>query len=151
MKAGPTPHIRMSPQDAMACIDIVEKVGVSTTGMSFAMVAKIALTSLIESARQNGLIPKRDGWEYGEMMKRFGELTSGSRAAKLQMNALVQGMGAEMVPQAIAPETPERRRRRVRFEELKFMYDADPENHPLPIPGTPEFAEWDVLCQEFAS
>ncbi|MHB8413879.1 MAG: hypothetical protein ACYDB1_00595 [Acidiferrobacteraceae bacterium] len=149
MKAGPTPHIRMSPQDAMGCIDVAEKLGVNIDGMSFAMVVKLAVASLLESARQNGLIPRREGWEYDKMMSRFDELQQGARAGKLQMTALVQGMGSDLAPRAVMPETPERERRRMRYKELKFLHESDPLNHPLPQLGTPEHAEWEQLVGEF--
>ena len=148
MKVGKVAQIRLSPADCMSCVDVAQRVGALMPGMSFAIVVKIALASLLESARQAGAVNRRDGFEYSEVMAQFEESNFSARGRKLQITELVNKQ--EIAPQPVIPETPERGRRRRRWQELKFMYDADPENHPLPIPGTPEFVEWDALCQEFA-
>jgi hypothetical protein len=69
--AGEVVHIRVSPEDIMTAIDIIDKSGMQTMGMSLAMVVKWAMSFAFEATRASGAMPRRDGFEYSEMIKRF--------------------------------------------------------------------------------
>ena len=71
MKAGRVVSIRVNPRDCLAAIDTLEKIGLRVKGMSFAQVVSIAFSSAMESFRQNGIVPDRDGFEFNEMMQQF--------------------------------------------------------------------------------
>jgi hypothetical protein len=83
----PVLHIRLNPEDVMGCIDIIKQAGVNTTGMSLAMVVRLAISAFLEGARQNGTIHQRDGFEYQEMINPFVCTT---QLKKLQVTASVR-------------------------------------------------------------
>ena len=128
MKPGQVVRIRVSPKDCMACVDICRAVGLNMNNMSFAQVVKIALASCAESMRQNNVIPHRTGFEYSDMMSPFQELNIGSRAAKLGVTRLVDGIGERFSPQPVATASPELERATVRLQELFIKKEADPLN-----------------------
>lgn len=82
--AGQTPvlHIRLNPEDMMSCIDVLNNAKINTTGMSLAMVARLVLSALLEGCRVSGEIPRRDGFEYQEMIQPFVQT---SQLKKLQI------------------------------------------------------------------
>lgn len=68
---GVVVRLRVAPPDVMSVIDIVDTLQLYYEGMSFSQVVSIALRGLLESARQQEVIPTRDGWEYSKMLARF--------------------------------------------------------------------------------
>ena len=68
---GVVVRLRVAPPDVMSVIDIVDTLQLYYEGMSFSQVVSIALRGLLESAREQGVIPTRDGWEYSKMLARF--------------------------------------------------------------------------------
>lgn len=71
----------------MGCIDLVQRAGVPTAGMSLAMVARLALSACIQAARDTGTIPNRDGFEYNDMIAPFSQA---SQSKKLQVTSLMR-------------------------------------------------------------
>lgn len=68
---GMVTTIRVRPDDQMSCIDIVEKAGALREGMSITAVVSRALSICCETLREAGTIPRRDGFEYGDMIAPF--------------------------------------------------------------------------------
>jgi hypothetical protein len=123
---GRVVHIRLNPRECMACVDVCDKLEVRTLGMSFAQVVKIAISSAMESFRQNGIIPERGGFEFNSLVtERFKEVGLGARGHALEITKAVLNMGDSYHPAAVVPETPEHARRRRRYEELKFKKEND--------------------------
>lgn len=124
----PTPglvvSVRINPTDAMSVIDILDAVGVPKENLSFAQGTKIALSSLLESARQAGTIPRREGFEYLEMLAPFKADSYASRGAKLKLaNELAKPPTENNVP---VPQLD--RAKQVRLDELLFKHQQDPDN-----------------------
>ena len=143
MRPGKVIYIRLNPQDCMSIVDIVDKLRIPTANMSFALAAKLAISSMLESFRANGVIPIRDGFEYTQLLSRFTD-TKANRAAKLARTTLVEGLGESYQAPALVPEANDRKRRRLRFQELRFRQVNDPANW-----SDADQAEFKPLVEEF--
>ena len=128
MKPGRTTYIRVNPKDCMSIIDVLKKIDYTPSGISFGQAVSVALGSMLESLRQAGVIPTRDGFEYLEMMKFFPPDTKASRGRKLAITDVVQQAGEDVNYPPVVPDTPEKARRRLRFGEMRFKKEADPIN-----------------------
>mgnify|MGYP001557962641 CR=1 FL=1 len=95
MKAGRIVRLRVNPADCMGVADVLSQLGMSPERFSFDQACRIALSSLLESARVHGAIPRRDGFEYTEMMSRFIARVPAEMIAKLQVTKLLHGAGDE--------------------------------------------------------
>lgn len=71
MKAGFVTTIRVNPRDCQGVLDVMERVGIDTTGQSFAQLVSLTLSSLLETARTGGLIPEPDSFSYLPRMTPF--------------------------------------------------------------------------------
>ena len=127
MKMGRVVRVRVSPDDCMACVDIIKQVGGDVlVGASFAQVVSLSLRSLIQSAREGGAIPHRDGFEYSEMMQPYADQPHLDRERKLKISTTIETIKKikPLIP-GTKQDDPERQRRRVRFEELRFRIGQD--------------------------
>jgi len=167
----PTPgevvKIRVHTTDVMACVDVLEAAEVSVPNMSLAQVVRVALSILCESARKQGIVPRRDGFDYTSMIAPFRRA---SLPAKVQVGhdillaeKLRQGedktialgtlpTGQRLAQGEVASEAPPERPRLVRekskgrIQELQLKATNDPANM------TPaEFRELRELKQRAAS
>ena len=122
MAVGEVVRIRVNPRDAMSVADCVRILGFNYTGMSFSQACAIALSSLLESARNTGVLPEHTGFDYSDIMEPF---TMRKRTARKQaISKAINMAGSEFqVPPLIAD--PQKERRRLRFEELKFKQQND--------------------------
>lgn len=127
MTPGIVVSLRVNPTDVMAIIDALDYIGIPKANLSFAQATKLVLASALEGFRQAGIVPRRDGFEYLEMIAPFEQQGFGSRGAKLKM-AKINRQPNMQPPPIVVPDTPEVARRRVRFDELIFKYKADPNN-----------------------
>ncbi len=82
MKHGMVIQFRLNPEDIMSCIDVLDMSKVSQHNMSLPMVCRLVLSSYLHGSRERGMIPKRDGFEYTDMVRRF---TSAPMAKKLNV------------------------------------------------------------------
>ena len=138
MRAGRVVRIRVNPKDCMSCVDIAQKVGLVTTGMSFAQVVSMALAASMQTFRERGLVPQREGFEYAEMMRPFADQPSEDkgRTRKLQITETAHLAGSEFhVPAVVAgkptvdqPNSPAWLRKKRRADELVAKREADPQN-----------------------
>ena len=120
MKGGEVVTIRVNPRDCMAVAWIVKSVGLEIHGMSFAQAVAIALSSLLESMRQKGVIPDDTGFEYSNMMRPFVVKKRSGR--KLDVAKTITEMTYNAKVPALIPDHA-RNARRIRYEELKFKLD----------------------------
>lgn len=90
---GKSISLRVNPRDCLSVLDIAEAVGIPTTSASFSALVSLAFSSLIETARKNGIIPDRDGFEYSEMMTPFEDR---SHKRKLMFSDAMVGIGSRM-------------------------------------------------------
>jgi hypothetical protein len=103
MNVGSVVRIRVNPKDTMSVIDLVKRSGLDITGMSFPTMVSLALSASMNTMRENGHLPTRDGFEYAEMT--YGILGVGQKsdARKRMINNTVQSAGprfAVTVPMA---------------------------------------------------
>lgn len=129
----------------MAVVDVMHKLDVPLYGLSFSQAVKIALASSLEAFRQNGTIPRREGFEYSNMMEPFLQDRNKLRAEKLRVatNLSTEREGTHIPP--LVPESPEHRRGRIRFEELRFKATTDSINM-----SPDELNEYIALQQTYA-
>lgn len=122
---GRVVRIRVNPTDCMAIADAVKYMGLSTENMSFDHAVSRVLASSLAGLRANGILPKRDGFEYTELMQPFYH-TKADMAGVWKGTANLAVQTAEQPP--IVPETPERKHRRIQFKELMFKVKNNREN-----------------------
>jgi hypothetical protein len=125
-KAGFVVKIRVSPKDCLACIDVANQAGYNPHPMSFAQVVSSTLSVLLESLRRSNIIPDRDGFEYASMMAPWALDVKADRVRKLAITNALQ-LTDRPAMSAIA-QSPEKGRKRIRFEELAFKANHDEAN-----------------------
>lgn len=135
MRAGKVVRIRVNPTDCLSVLDLCEKVGIPTSGMSYAQCVSVALASLLETARVQKILPKPDPFQFLNRMQPFVD-TSHHRK-KLEVARTIGELGAtfhapavqgsvsvpvqQVVPQPAKPEAPlsaDQMRARTRLTEL---------------------------------
>lgn len=87
---GRVVRIRVNPKDCMGAVDVLKSLGLIEPGMSFSVVISTALFYLLKTARENGIIPNRDGFEYGEMMAMFKDQPHLDRTRKIAITQVFQ-------------------------------------------------------------
>jgi len=108
----------------MSCVDVAKQVGYLKEGISFAEVVSVALRALLQTVRQQNIVPERDGFEFSEMMRSYKDQPHLDRALKVRLNKTLR---FQTIP-AVIEETAEQKRAKIRFEELAFKNSADPVN-----------------------
>jgi hypothetical protein len=113
MKPGQIARVRVNPTDCMAVVDVIKTAGVYVPGMSFSSAVSLALSSLLQTMKDHGIIPDRTGFEYGEIMSAFAQ---GRNGRKLEINKAIQELGSSIkvsglskpveASAEIAPSTP---------------------------------------------
>ena len=137
MRQGLAFKIRFNPEDIMTAIDIVKGAGLFMEGMSLASVVRLAASSAFEQLRQNGAVPKRDGFEYEAMVRPY---LGGALARKQIVSQALsarerdsQAMDRSPVPghalrRALPQNDPSRERLQRELDELVSKKQADPLN-----------------------
>lgn len=95
MRPGVVVSIRVNPKDCMGVLDVLEKAGIVTPGASFPSLISLALGSLLETARQNNMIPTRTGFEFSEMMAPY--LKQPRNKKKLEIAKTIHSIGSDIV------------------------------------------------------
>lgn len=93
MKGGIVTTIRINPKDAQSVLDVLEKAGVRTQGMSFAAMTALAVSSLLEAARQDNVIPEPDPFQY---LNRLQPYIKAKHGRKLQVTQVLHNAGATL-------------------------------------------------------
>jgi hypothetical protein len=104
VKAGNVVSIRVNPRDCQSVLDVCERVGIDTRGQSFSQLTSLALSSLLETARVNSVLPEPDPFQYLNRMAGF-TAQNGRNTKKKHAAILVQErMGSDLrVPALSAP------------------------------------------------
>lgn len=140
-KIGQVVRVRVNPKDCMACVDVARQAGYDPGPMSFSQVVSITVGVVLESLRQNKIIPDRDGFEYADIMQHWQFDVKADRARKLGITKSMQLMDRPAL-KAIAAD-PELGRKRLRFQELAQKNEVDPLNM-----STEEIGEMTELALE---
>ena len=125
LRGGWVVSLRVNPQDCMAVADVLTKMGISTVNLSFSQATKIVLASAFETLRGLGYIPTRDGFEFSEMMAPFER--DRIRTRKMQLR-IAEDNASPMYKAEPLIDSPERKQRRIRYEELTVRQKGDPIN-----------------------
>lgn len=127
--------VRINPTDCMGIADMLTLGNVDTVGMSFAQATATVLQSMLESARLQGIIPDRDGFEFSKVMQPFsrkkkGPPKGGLIAAMNQMKTSVhtaRDIASIITPEeevtAIVGMTSEQRQAGLRMKELQVKQE----------------------------
>jgi hypothetical protein len=94
LRPGMVATIRVNPKDCMAVLDVVKAAGLSTDGMSFAAMTSLAFSSLLQTMRDQEVIPDRDGFEYLDMMQPY--LGSKNNKKKVAITKTLQNAGSKV-------------------------------------------------------
>lgn len=132
MKYGEVVSVRLSPEDVMAAVDIVRNSPAYTPGMGLAQVVKWAMVYAFEALRQSGAVPRRDGFEYAEMVKPFKQ---DSKVSRQRRGAV--GYGMQLVErQSHALDTPLKLPTQLepQPQQEEFNTDTDEQDNGLVIP-----------------
>lgn len=94
LKAGHVARIRVNPTDCISTLDLLDAVGIKyDNGMSFAQCVSLAFSSLLETARQNNMLPTPTGFEFLTRMAPFEGHASQKR--KLDITNTITGIGGK--------------------------------------------------------
>jgi hypothetical protein len=102
LKAGVVTSLRINPKDCMSVVDVLDKTGLLRPGMSFSAMAALTLSVLLETMRERGDIPTRDGFEFSEMV---GPYLNGNQSKKVAISRAVEQVGSDFS----APALPQQR------------------------------------------
>lgn len=100
MRAGKVVNVRINPKDCMGVIDVVKKAGVYVPGMSFSQMVSLALSGMMQTLRDNEIIPDREGWEYLEMM---GPYLTKQNGRKLEVTKVINSIGSALHVRGLSP------------------------------------------------
>lgn len=161
MKGGRIVRMRLAPADCMSVLDGVKKLGLSMSVLSFDAAARVVFSSLIEGARQGGVLPTRTGFEFNELMAQYMPAQPVSAKRKLEATQLIdralyepvrtlKDTATEIPVTVLAQEDIARASRLRQYTEMKFKRDYDLENFTLDLKNTPGYQEdWYKLAMEF--
>lgn len=130
MRAGTVTTIRINPRDCQSILDVLDAANVPRQHISFAQCTSLALGALLETARQNGLIPEPDEFQY---LNRMQQYLGKGRSKKASIAKELNNLGGRLRAPAI--EVPVQR-------DAKEMPFPQTDNGPKPAPAqlevTPE-------------
>lgn len=120
MRAGKVARIRVNPKDCMSTVDLCKLVGLNPGSMNFSQSVSAAYSTLLEMCRKQGTIPRRDGFEYLQLMGSLKEtVTTSDRAERAIEAPRSPEQGQEVV---------DRDRMDRRWNELVMRKQFTPEN-----------------------
>lgn len=94
----------------MACADVLRLAGVDISGVSLSSCVRLALNILIETAIKHGRIPKRDGFEYEQLLAPYkrSNIKTKVQVGQVLAKADMLRVGADMpVALSTLPESDE--------------------------------------------
>lgn len=102
MRAGIVVSIRVNPKDCQSVLDVMERVGIKTSGQSFSQLVSLTLSSILESHRQAGIIPEPDAFQY---LNRVGQFIGQGRSSKkLRTAKLIHELGSDYKAPVLTPQ-----------------------------------------------
>ena len=128
-------RLRLAPREVMGCIDCIHAADLNISGMSLSQAIKRGVIVALNTLRESGAIPTRDGFEYTEMTQPF---LQGSKESKIAVghNFVMQDardQAMDVPPPSIHTQqrtevTPTEARWMRKKVELLIKQDADPDN-----------------------
>ncbi len=125
LRAGHVARIRVNPKDCLSTLDLLDKLGISRQGMSFAQCVSLAFSSLMETARAQGLLEEPDTFQF---LNRMAPYTGHQQhKKKLEITQAVGDLGEGLRPPVIASERSEAVRRITQPVDQSMPPPSDPE------------------------
>ena len=144
MIPGRVVRIRVNPTDCMSVADAADRLGIPPGRTSFDTAVSRVLSSLLAGMRDNGVLPKRDGFEFAALMQQYRHTKADASALWATATSLTSHEGRQEVP--LVPESHERKQRRLRFKEV--LYKAQ---HAFDSMDQAEIEEYCGLQAEFVN
>lgn len=129
MRGGIVAAVRVNPKDCQSILDVLQKAGIHTAGMSFAAMTALALQSLLEAARVSGTIPEPDEFQY---LNRLQPYIKAKHGRKLEITRVLGDMGANIQAPPVTASLSEPR---------SVVADETPVHASRSAPAAPEDAE----------
>jgi hypothetical protein len=135
MSPGRVVRIRVNPKDCLGAVDVLAAAKIHTNNMSFDQVVRLALSILLEQARVIEQIPRRDGFEYNDVMSTFAtrgpehHVEKLKRTQQIELESLYRHTSD--MPPALGrplrtpppPDTPDQARARVLLAQLAQKFE----------------------------
>ena len=99
LRAGNVVTIRVNPKDCMGVVDVIQKAGIYTPGMSFAQMVSICLSSVLQTLRDSEVIPERDGFEYLNVV---GPYISKQSGKKIEVTKTINQLGSKIAVRGLS-------------------------------------------------
>lgn len=145
MTPGEKVWIRVKPTELVGCVDVLAAAGVDVAGMSLSAMVRCALNILIESALAAGTIPRRDGYDYLNVIAPFKRanlrtkvqvghtisLAENLRQGEdrtIALGTLPRPRGSVVNGESALVQREGRNRLKGRIQELQFKAANDPAN-----------------------
>ena len=142
INSGNVVTLRVNPKDSMSIVDLLKYLDVPLHNLSFNQAVKIALSSALASFRAQGILPEHDGFDYTQVMSPFASSLHARRGKKLISAHVLNSESFQAAP--IIDEDYDRKKRRLRYNELTMKRRADPDNF-----SEAEQEEFVPLVEEF--
>jgi hypothetical protein len=125
MRPGKVVNIRVNPTDCLGILDVARKVGVDCANSSFPQIVSLALSTLLQSARNAQQIPTRMGYEFEEEMAPYLVDDKTRRKVKLQRANEIHLAGSDFQMPGIEQFTSSLAAQ-PKMTTFKFAEPADP-------------------------
>ena len=104
MRAGQVVRLRVNPKDCQSVLDVLNKAGVYTQGMSYAQCVSLALSTLLETARVTKMIPEPDPFQFLPRMEPF--FGNSHHRKKLAIAETIGGIGEKFHAPSLVSDQP---------------------------------------------
>lgn len=107
LRAGIVTSIRVNPEDCQSVLDLLEHAGMKIDGMSFAGMVSLALSSSLQTFRDQKVIPEPDPFEY---LNRLQPFLGGNNKRKQAITTSLAEAGAKVKVKGVSQprnEAPE--------------------------------------------
>ena len=98
MRAGKVVSMRVNPADCMSVIDVLEDAGFNLSQLGFSNAVSIVLSMLLEDRRSKGLIQRRLGFEYMNMMGKLNQSKGNTKIKTAISDGLYNNAQAGIYP-----------------------------------------------------
>ncbi len=102
LRAGQVVRVRINPKDCLSTLDLLDTLHIPRAGMSFAQCVSLAFSSLMETARLQGLLPEPDTFQFLNRMGPFAGHQQHQR--KTTISKEIGGLGEKFLAPALSQE-----------------------------------------------
>lgn len=132
LSSGEVVRIRVNPTDMLSILDLIDMLPIPfKENMSLAQTVSVGLSSLLATARTQGLLPEPAHFQYSERLARFRGKWEGAHKKKVEITKTIGSIGSEFQAPVFAPAHATQQERPVitkeqleYFKELNDVKDA---------------------------